>query len=115
MLTYSWLHKGTYMCSNQLCLGQPTEAFVEYCMRRLAVLTTNGVKPVMVFDGGPLPQKAGTESDRKAYVIDMRRRVGGNMLTKLRSLQQARFQPGAGPGLLQGRQCDSGNAVLQER
>jgi exonuclease-1 len=61
---YSWLHKGVYNCSQQLCMGEPTDAYVHYCITKIDMLLHHGVIPYMVFDGGYLPSKAGTEEDR---------------------------------------------------
>ena len=39
--------------------------YVTYCMKYVNMLISNGVKPVMVFDGQPLPSKLGTEIGRR--------------------------------------------------
>ncbi|KAK6917272.1 XPG-I domain [Dillenia turbinata] len=62
--TYSWLHKGALSCSTDLCKGLPTTRHIEYCMHRVNLLIHYGVKPVMVFDGGPLPMKGEQENKR---------------------------------------------------
>lgn len=62
------LHKGVYSCSTELCTGVPTHAYVQYCLDRIALLLRNNVKPYMVFDGGYLPSKAGTEDEREKCV-----------------------------------------------
>ena len=38
---------------------------VNYCMQRVNLLRDNGVKPVIVFDGGRLPMKQEEESTRQ--------------------------------------------------
>jgi exonuclease-1 len=38
-------------------------------MQRVEMMRSFGVEPYIVFDGGPLPMKAGTEDDRKKYAI----------------------------------------------
>lgn len=65
---YSWLHKGAYACSRELCEGEYTERFVAYCMSRVELMRSNGVTPIIVFDGGRLPEKAGEEETRRRWV-----------------------------------------------
>nr|XP_027085750.1 exonuclease 1 isoform X1 [Coffea arabica] len=62
--TYSWLHKGALSCSKELCKGLPTTKHIEYCMHRVNMLRHYGVKPILVFDGGPLPMKSEQENKR---------------------------------------------------
>ncbi|KAL3616962.1 hypothetical protein CASFOL_039356 [Castilleja foliolosa] len=62
--TYSWLHKGAFSCSTDLCKGQPTSKHIDYCMNRVNMLRHYGVKPVLVFDGGHLPMKGDQEIKR---------------------------------------------------
>ncbi|KAI8600294.1 PIN domain-like protein [Dissophora ornata] len=61
---YVWLHKGAFACAQELCLGQPTQKYVTYFMRKIEMFKFFGVKPYVVFDGGNLPSKAVTEQDR---------------------------------------------------
>ncbi|KAF9988781.1 Rad2 nuclease [Mortierella antarctica] len=61
---YVWLHKGAFACAQELCLGQVTEKYVTYFMRKIEMFKFFGVKPYVVFDGGYLPSKAVTEQDR---------------------------------------------------
>ncbi|BGP55305.1 hypothetical protein JCM8202_000618 [Rhodotorula sphaerocarpa] len=62
---YVWLHRGAYGCAEDLALGRPTIKYVNYAMHRVRMLKYFGVTPVMVFDGGLLPSKMGTEDDRE--------------------------------------------------
>lgn len=39
--------------------------YVDYAMHRVRLLRHHHIEPYIVFDGGPLPAKKGTESDRK--------------------------------------------------
>ncbi len=91
MDAYGWLHKAAYSCSYELCEGIHTDRsvivlcleslfcmpnslpsddrlvpcrFVSYCMGRVEVMRAAGVTPVIVFDGGRLPMKAGEEESR---------------------------------------------------
>ncbi|KAJ0017249.1 hypothetical protein Pint_10135 [Pistacia integerrima] len=62
--TYSWLHKGAFSCSRELCKGLPTSRHIGYCMHRVNLLRHYGVKPILVFDGGLLPMKIEQENKR---------------------------------------------------
>jgi exonuclease 1 len=39
--------------------------YVDYAMHRVRLLKHHNITPYIVFDGGPLPAKKGTESERK--------------------------------------------------
>ena len=41
------------------------DRYVDYAMHRVRLLKHYNITPYIVFDGGPLPAKKGTESDRK--------------------------------------------------
>ncbi|KAK2461209.1 hypothetical protein APHAL10511_006736 [Amanita phalloides] len=62
---YVWLHKGIYSCATELATGKPTHKYVDYAMHRVRLLRHHKIEPYIVFDGGPLPAKQGTESTRK--------------------------------------------------
>ncbi|KAH3763785.1 exonuclease 1 [Pelomyxa schiedti] len=62
---YSWLHKGSFSCSLELCQHQPTNKYIQYCLNMVHLLLHAGVKPVLVFDGAPLPAKRHQEEKRK--------------------------------------------------
>ncbi|EEB99959.1 hypothetical protein MPER_00225, partial [Moniliophthora perniciosa FA553] len=62
---YVWLHKGVYACATELATGKPTVKYVNYAMERVRLLRHHGIEPYIVFDGGPLPAKQGTEKERK--------------------------------------------------
>ncbi|CAL5186650.1 unnamed protein product [Lathyrus oleraceus] len=64
---YSWLHKGAYSCSMELCLDSDSERklrYIEYFMHRVNLLRYYKVTPVVVFDGGNVPCKSATEKER---------------------------------------------------
>ncbi|GLJ44125.1 hypothetical protein SUGI_0920180 [Cryptomeria japonica] len=74
---YSWLHKGAYSCSMEICQGGANARnsrlpYLQYCMNRINMLRYYNVVPVVVFDGGRLPSKAATEEERQ-------RRRGANL------------------------------------
>ncbi|GAA5830275.1 hypothetical protein JCM5353_005370 [Sporobolomyces roseus] len=62
---YVWLHRGAYGCAEELATGRPTIKYVNYAMHRVRMLKYYGVTPYIVFDGGLLPSKMGTEGDRE--------------------------------------------------
>ncbi|BGO91324.1 hypothetical protein NBRC10512_007063 [Rhodotorula toruloides] len=62
---YVWLHRGAYGCAQDLALGKPTVKYVNYAMHRVRMLKYYGVTPFLVFDGGLLPSKMGTEDERE--------------------------------------------------
>ena len=60
-----WLHKGVYSCSEKLCKGEPTTQYVDYCIKCIRALQMHHITPLIVFDGGLLPAKEATESERR--------------------------------------------------
>ncbi|XP_058102596.1 exonuclease 1 [Magnolia sinica] len=65
---YSWLHKGAYSCSMELCLssgGDAASRYLQYFMHRINLLRHHKITPVVVFDGGNLPCKSVTEDERQ--------------------------------------------------
>ncbi|TXG51368.1 hypothetical protein EZV62_023892 [Acer yangbiense] len=64
---YSWLHKGAYSCSMELCLNSNSEKklrYLDYFMHRINLLRHYNITPVVVFDGGNFPRKSATEHER---------------------------------------------------
>ncbi|UPQ99224.1 XPG/Rad2 endonuclease [Chloropicon primus] len=62
---YSWLHKGAYCCSSDLCLNRPTDKYVTYFLKRIQTLLNHGLQPLVVFDGGNLPMKKDENESRR--------------------------------------------------
>ncbi|TDL16707.1 hypothetical protein BD410DRAFT_614988 [Rickenella mellea] len=62
---YVWLHRGAYACATELATGRPTTKYVDFCIHRVRLLRHYNILPFLVFDGGPLPAKGGTEKDRE--------------------------------------------------
>lgn len=60
-----WLHRGAIACARDLAQGEPTEAFLNFPMRMVALLQEHGVVPLLVFDGAKLPMKARTDARRQ--------------------------------------------------
>lgn len=63
---YCWLHKSVYGCCVEICNGERSQTWINYCLSFLDVLLRNGVLVTMVFDGANLPMKALTENDRES-------------------------------------------------
>ncbi|KAG6404111.1 hypothetical protein SASPL_136351 [Salvia splendens] len=67
---YSWLHKGAYSCSMEVCLdmeGDKKNRFLQYFMHRISMLRHCKITPVVVFDGGSTTCKAATEDGRHRH------------------------------------------------
>jgi exonuclease-1 len=62
---YVWLHRGSFGCAYDLCMGNPTKKYIQYCMNRVRLLQDHGIWPIIVFDGDHLPMKKGTETERR--------------------------------------------------
>jgi exonuclease 1 len=62
---YGWLHRGTVACAIELALDKPTTKYVDFAMGRVRMLLDFGVTPYLVFDGDNLPNKAGTNRERR--------------------------------------------------
>ncbi|KAF2129954.1 exonuclease-like protein [Dothidotthia symphoricarpi CBS 119687] len=87
---YGWLHRGTAACAIELALDKPTTKYIDFCMGRVRMLIHFGITPYLIFDGGSLPSKAGTEKDRRE-----RRKEGkrlGQELLKVGKTAQAHLE-----------------------
>ncbi|XP_043695087.1 exonuclease 1 [Telopea speciosissima] len=65
---YSWLYKGAYSCSMELCLdseGNAKSRYLQYFMHRINLLRHYKITPIVVFDGGNIPCKSATENERQ--------------------------------------------------
>lgn len=61
---YGWLHRGVHGCATDLGMGKSTDRYITFVINRVDALVSQGVRVLMVFDGGPLPSKSGTEDER---------------------------------------------------
>jgi 5'-3' exonuclease len=64
--TFGWLHRGCHHHATAVVREGDFSAVVRFCLRRVDLLLLHGVEPLLVFDGSPLPLKAGTEEVRRA-------------------------------------------------
>ncbi|TVU51792.1 hypothetical protein EJB05_03236 [Eragrostis curvula] len=65
---YSWLHKGAYSCSMELCMDPKSTSarrYISYFMHHINLLRHYKVIPVVVFDGCSMPCKAATDGERR--------------------------------------------------
>ncbi|KAH7868939.1 PIN domain-like protein [Lentinula edodes] len=85
---YVWLHKGVFTCATELATGILTHKYVNYAMEKVRLLRHHGIEPYIVFDGGPLPAKKGTEVERKRKRDEHLAR--GNLLASQGKHAQAR-------------------------
>ncbi|UJR28468.1 hypothetical protein I4U23_009707 [Adineta vaga] len=58
------LHRGAYACAGKLAQKESTDKYVQYVTRFVERLLDWGIKPIMVFDGSPLPAKRITNINR---------------------------------------------------
>ncbi|KAF7123064.1 hypothetical protein RHSIM_Rhsim12G0139800 [Rhododendron simsii] len=64
---YSWLHKGAYSCSMEICLnteGDKKFQYLNYFIHRINLLRHHNIVPVVVFDGGDISCKDATGQER---------------------------------------------------
>ena len=91
---YSWLHRGAHTCATDLALGLPTDRHLHFCMTRVKLLLSLRVSVVMVFDGGRLPSKRGTEVERsvrrkKERTIGLQLHEQGQQTAAMKAFQKA--------------------------
>ncbi|CAF5077244.1 unnamed protein product, partial [Rotaria sp. Silwood1] len=58
------LHRGAYACAGKLAQNESTDRYVQYVTRFVERLLEWNIKPIMVFDGSPLPAKRITNINR---------------------------------------------------
>ncbi|CAF4060796.1 unnamed protein product [Rotaria sp. Silwood2] len=58
------LHRGAYACAGKLAQNESTNKYVQYVTRFVERLLDWNIKPIMVFDGSPLPAKRITNINR---------------------------------------------------
>lgn len=74
---YVWLHRGAFGCAIDLAQGGCTSntSYISFCMKRINLLKEHNIQPILVFDGGCLPMKSGTEIERRKRRKDVRIRA----------------------------------------
>jgi exonuclease-1 len=61
----AWLYKGAYSCSWELGNGLTTYGYLNYPLKMINLLQRHKIKPILVFDGLPIPIKEKTVAKRK--------------------------------------------------
>ena len=64
---YAWIHKGSYGCCVELCTGEKTDKWLQYCLGMVDLLLSHDVQVTLVFDGADLPAKKTTEASRSSH------------------------------------------------
>lgn len=63
--TYCWLHRGASAQAAAICKGDAgADGYVHFVCGRVQMLIDAGVRPLLVFDGAPLPAKRAQEDCR---------------------------------------------------
>lgn len=62
---YIFLHRGKFMGAQALLSGKSTDAYLKPVLEIIKKLRAAGAEPILVFDGGRLPAKQGTEDARR--------------------------------------------------
>ncbi|AGO14180.1 AaceriAER387Cp [[Ashbya] aceris (nom. inval.)] len=73
---YAWLHRSAHSCAMELGMGQPTEKYLQFFIKRLTMLRDQyEIEPYLVFDGAGIKVKAGTEAKRHEKRAENRARA----------------------------------------
>ena len=67
---YAWLHRAACSCAYDLVLGNPTERYLQFFIKKFAMLKLYDIQPYLVFDGDSLPAKKSTELKRREKRIE---------------------------------------------
>lgn len=62
---HCWIYRGGFTCSKEITEGIKTTKFIHYFLEIIKLLQDEGLIPIIVFDGRPLPAKASTNSVRR--------------------------------------------------
>lgn len=61
---FVWLHRSSFICPGDMVKNPGTDKILSYLMNKLQKIIDLGLKPIVVFDGQSLPQKAATNAKR---------------------------------------------------
>ncbi|GAV53183.1 hypothetical protein ZYGR_0AI04660 [Zygosaccharomyces rouxii] len=62
---YAWLHRAACSCAYELAVNKPTEKYLRFFIKKLAMLRSFKIQPYLVFDGDGIGVKKETESKRR--------------------------------------------------
>jgi exonuclease-1 len=63
---YNRLHKAIYSYQEEFLTNKDTSKFVTYFLKKISLLTSYKIKPILVFDGAKLPIKEDIEKKRES-------------------------------------------------
>lgn len=69
---YAWLHRSAYSCAHDLALGQPTDKYLQFFIKKIKLLRSFNIEPYFIFDGCSLPVKKQTNLKRLESRINNR-------------------------------------------
>ena len=64
------LHKAVYNFQDEFITDKDTSKFVSYFLKKISLLTSYKIKPILIFDGSKLPNKEEIEK-RANYLADL--------------------------------------------
>lgn len=60
------LHRGTYCCATEICMGFHTDRYLGVTRTMITMLRSYNITPIFVIDGGEFPAKKGENEERRA-------------------------------------------------
>lgn len=72
---YVWLHRSSYRCAKAIVENPGSDCIVPYVMTMLNHIISNGLTPIIVFDGQALPQKSNTSNKRHQDRIEAKEKA----------------------------------------
>ncbi|CCK68756.1 Rad2 family nuclease EXO1 KNAG_0B03150 [Huiozyma naganishii CBS 8797] len=67
---YAWLHRAACSCACELAMNKPTDKYLQFFIKRFAMLKTFNIRPFLVFDGANIPVKKDTETKRREKRVE---------------------------------------------
>lgn len=93
--TYGWLHRALVLCSQELCQDLPTRKYITSVMNKVQMLRHFDITPYFVFDGGILPTKKDTLTDRRVKREESLAKANALMLQNKNKLAVKEFMKAA--------------------
>lgn len=93
--TYGWLHRALVLCSQELCQDLPTRKYITSVMNKVQMLQHFDITPYFVFDGGILPTKKDTLTDRRVKREESLAKANALMLQNKNKLAVKEFMKAA--------------------
>lgn len=67
---YAWLHRAACSCAYELVMGKPTDRYLQFFVKRFAMMKAFKVEPYLIFDGANISVKKGTELKRREKRVE---------------------------------------------